>query len=289
LTPNTIKDCCLTGLGIVIPTLNAADTIRETLQSVRGAIALGATSIIVDGGSHDETVSIAKACGVPCIFTPGTMYDAINAGVLTLKTPWLTWINADDILYPDGLAYRLHSPAIADIVYGTVDFIDRAGRFVHCWQSAAPQSLLTLYRAGYSPLLQQGTIFRRTVFDEIGGFDRSLRFVGDADFWWRAAEQGYSFARHPWPPAAAFRLHSKQLSQRYAMEMKVEHSQMALGRPRTGRIRAAVALFRYRIENLRAYALRWLRRPYLDGHRVLPGSYDYPQIASHGSASEGPQ
>lgn len=264
------------GLGIVIPTLNAGATIRATLESVRSAMALGAGAIVVDGGSEDDTVRITQAYGIDLISTPGTMYAAINAGVAALKTPWLTWINADDLLYPDALACRLRDAGTADAVYGTVDFIDVAGRFVHCWQSAKARKLVTLYRAGYSPLLQQGVVFRRRMFDATGGFDGSLRFVGDTDFWWRSLELGHRFLRRPWPPAGAFRLHPNQMSQRHASAMGYERAQIAKGRPSGNRPAAAMALCWYRMENLGSYAIRFLRRPFLDGRRLPSPSYDPP-------------
>jgi glycosyltransferase involved in cell wall biosynthesis len=267
---------CLKELGIVIPTLNAADTLRTTLESVREAISCGARAIVVDGGSRDTTLEVTDSLGIPLITKPGTMYAAINAGVAALGTPWLTWINADDILYSDAIACRLRYAETADVVYGTVDFIDREGRFVHCWQSARARSLRRLFRAGYSPLLQQGTVFHRRVFDRVGGFDESLRFVGDADFWWRALEGGHRFVRHPYPPAAAFRLHENQMSRNHAAAMRAEYARIASGRPKTSRVSALMALSIYRLENLRSYVIRLLRRPLLDGRLFPAGSYDSP-------------
>jgi len=255
----------LAQLGIIVPTLNAASTLRATLESVRDAVDHGASAIIVDGGSQDDTITIGNSYGIPSLAIPGTMYTAINAGVAALETPWLTWINADDIIYVDALIRRLRDAGPADVVYGTVDFIDRAGRFVHCWRSARSQDLLPLYRAGYSPVLQQGVLFRRTVFESIGGFDATLRFVGDADFWWRALEKGFQFARHPWPPAGAFRLHPNQLSQRYASAMHTEHSLLRNNRARISRLDGFARMVRYRLENISAYMIRLLRRPFIDG------------------------
>ncbi len=279
----------LNELGIVIPTLNAAATLHATLDSVKQAMAYGASAIVVDGGSHDETLGIAEAAGISTMTHPGTMYAAINAGITSLATPWLTWINADDILYADALAARLGDANQADVVYGAVDFIDSSGRFVHCWRSARSQDLLTLYRSGYSPLLQQGVVFRHHVWDRIGGFDEAMRFVGDADFWWRAIEDGHRFLRHRGPPAAAFRLHPNQLSQRHVAEMREEHVKMAGGRPRAGCVGAMAALTRYRLENLSSYVIRMFRRPLLDGRFILAGSYDCPRNPSRSVLPRNPQ
>lgn len=262
-------------LAVVVPALNAAATLAATLESLRPAMQVGAEVIVVDGSSTDGTMEIAKERGVRVEHCGGGMYAALNHGFRLLRSDWFTWINADDLLYADRLAGRLQSAGNADVLYGPVDFIDLAGRFVHSWTSASPADLLPLYQAGYSPLLQQGTLFRRRVFETIGGFDETYQFVGDADFWWRALEAGMSFHRCTHPPVAAFRLHGGQLSQRHASPMRAEHDRMVDahgGRRRS--LRSWLALCRFRGRNLPSYLVRCLRRRDLEGSVRLPGSYD---------------
>jgi hypothetical protein len=154
------------------------------------------------------------------------------------------------------------------------------GTFVHSWMSAAPADLLPLYSAGYSPLLQQGTLFRRSVFERLNGFDESYRFVGDADFWWRALEAGHVFRRDAHPPVAAFRLHSGQLTQRFNTPMQAEHERMVSahgGRRRS--LRSWSALCRFRGGNMPSYIVRFLRRRDLEGRIRLARSYDFSREA----------
>jgi len=267
----------LEGLTIVVPTLDAAALIDATLDSVRPAIDRGARIIVVDGGSADDTVGRARRHGCEVITHAGNMYEAINAGCRSVDSQWLTWINADDLLYADGLPERLARHMDADVLYGAVDFIDTSGRFVHCWMSAAPRDLLPLYRAGYSPLLQQGAIFRRTLFEAVGGFDASYRFVGDADFWWRCLERGGRFHRQAAPSVAAFRLHHGQASQRHASAMRGEHLRMVEAhgaRPRPWSALPEVA--RLRFGNAANYLVRFMRRSNLSGRPSLVRSYDVP-------------
>lgn len=265
-------------LGIVIPTLNAASTLEATLTSVSPARDSGADIIVVDGGSSDATTEIAERHNVPVteLRRPG-LYAALNTGFASVRGEWLTWINADDLLYASTLSNRLEQSYDADVMYGPIDYIDRAGRFVHSWTSASPADLLPLYQAGYSPLLQQGTLFRRQVFDSLDGFDESYRFVGDADFWWQALEAGKRFRRCTYPPVAAFRLHGGQLSQRHAGPMRDEHQHMVAahgGQRRT--LRSWLALCRFRGRNLPSYVVRCLRRYDLEGRLRLAKSYDVP-------------
>ncbi len=262
-------------LGIVVPALNAAGTLAATLASLAPIRKAGATVLVVDGGSTDGTPQIAAAKDVPVLPAAGNMYGALNAGFHAIHADWYTWINADDLLYSDRISPEALTASTADVLYGRVDFIDEAGRFLHSWLSAAPHHLLHLYQAGYSPLLQQGTLFRRRVFETLDGFAESYRFVADADFWWRALENGFRFACSTHPPVAAFRLHAGQLSQRHFHEMRKEHDLMVVahgGRKRS--LRSAVAACLWRSRNLSSYAIRALRRHDIDGSLRLPGSYD---------------
>jgi len=264
-------------LAIVIPTLNASAHLAASLAALEPAIRLGASVTIVDGGSTDRTIAIAHEHGVSVIAAEGSMYAALNAGFHATAEPWLTWINADDVLFCDHLERRLAAAERADISYGRVDFIDSQGRFIHSWLSARPKSLRPLYRSGYSPLLQQGTLFRRTVFERLGGFDDHYRFVGDADFWWRAVEAGFHFARSRHPPVAAFRIHPAQLSSAHALEMDHEHACMVAAHGGRWRPSALGPLALWRLENVGAYGMRLLRRAQLDGAVRLAPSYEIPR------------
>lgn len=262
-------------LGIVIPTFNAASTISATLDALRPAVAATAKVVVVDGGSTDDTLSIAAGCDVRLQHSGDGLYGALNTGFRSLETEWMTWINADDLLFCDTVATRLADSGDAQVLYGCVDFIDLQGRFMHSWQSAAPGSLLSLYRGGYSPLLQQGTLFHRSVFDTVGGFDASYSFVGDADFWWRALEAGFLFKRQRGPPVAAFRLHERQLSQRYRTAMRQEHATMVANHGGISQAwRARCLSIGWRVGNVPGYLLRALRRRDIEGRARFARSYE---------------
>lgn len=269
-------------LGIVIPTLNAGTTIGATLDSLRATIQGGTDVIVIDGGSTDDTLAQVDSMGIPHECCPGNMYDAINAGCRRLATPWLTWLNADDVLYGHALCRRIAAAESSDdAVYGLVDFIDAEGRFLHCWRSAAPRDLLQLFQCGYSPLLQQGTAFRRRVFERLGGFRSNYRLVADADFWWRGLEAGFVFREICGPPAAGFRIHGAQLSQVNASAMRSEHEDMVHDHGMTpGPLSGFGPALRFRGRNTMNYFVRLARHRTLSGSWRLAHSYDVPQLRS---------
>ena len=207
-------------LTIVTPTLNSAKTIRGTLDSVRPLVEGGAEHIVVDSGSTDGTVEIAKQFGSEVLYhPPGNMYAAINAGMEKATGEWLTYINSDDLLFADYVIEALEVVSNGvDVIYGDIDFIDDQGRFLFNRRAPKPAYLSWLMRF-YSCVPQQGTIFRRALFERLGGFDAQYKFIADRDLFARALRGGARFQKFNGKSVAAFRLSDQQLSQASQREM----------------------------------------------------------------------
>jgi len=177
------------------------------------------------------------------------------------------------VLYADALAARLENAAGYEVAYGPVDFVDYAGRYLHRWHSARPGHLLSLYRAGMSPLLQQGTLFRRAVFERLQGFDARWRLVADADFWFRALEQGFRFRRTTATSVATFRMHAGQLGRLNASESAAEHAAMTESHGHRRSWRGTLAAAAWRAENWPSYVRRLSRAIFSCGGSDALGSY----------------
>jgi glycosyltransferase involved in cell wall biosynthesis len=261
-------------LGVVIPARNAAATIGSTLAALRDVPGVEIDVVVVDGDSTDETAGIAAAMDARVMRRPPQgIYDAVNHGLRIAAGDWLTYINADDVLYADVLAARLENAAAHDVTYGPVDFVDEVGRQLHRWHSARPDHLLCLYQAGMSPLLQQGALFRRAVFERLQGFDARWRLVADADFWFRALEQGFRFQRTARTSVAAFRMHAGQLGRLHASESAAEHAAMTESHGHRRSWRAALAAVAWRAGNWSSYARRLSRALLSRGGCRSLGSY----------------
>lgn len=257
-------------LSIITPTLNCAPTLVDTLASLRPLIETGAEHLVVDSGSTDGTVELAERSGARVLYHPrGNMYAAINAGVRQSKGTWVTYINGDDVLYSDAVmdGLRRHAES-SDVIYGNVDYIDDRSRFLFSWRTPAPARLAALM-LHYSAVLQQGTLFRREVFDRLGGFDTRYRYSADYDFWARALEAGLRFSQYRYSTMAGFRLASGQLSQSRKVEMAPEgvavRKRLQQCRPRSLLLVGAFwALLYRRATNLDSYWLRAWRGRRLD-------------------------
>jgi len=91
-------------ISVVIPTLNEAARIQESLECLRWADQV----IVVDGGSSDRTVPIAKRCGAEVLIVRGrTIAEQRNAGISRARNHWVLALDADELVTPE-LRASLH-------------------------------------------------------------------------------------------------------------------------------------------------------------------------------------
>lgn len=97
-------------VSVIIPALNAAETIDETLQSLRAQSMCDWEAIVVDDGSTDSTSELActvAQADARLKFVQrhhGGVAAARNHGIRVTAAPWLLFLDADDLITPDHLA-----------------------------------------------------------------------------------------------------------------------------------------------------------------------------------------
>ena len=180
------------------------------------------------------------------------MYTAINAGIKALNNEWCTYINSDDILYEKSLMrayYKLSDEA--DVIYGNIDTIDTEGRYL-CHRRSIPTFVLgRFFSSGVMPFGQPGTLFRRSVWSKLGGFDEKYLYASDFDFFLRAYYAGFRFKCYTTSTVAGFRKHEKQLSRMALDRMREEISEVLKTvscKPNT--LSKAMAKYLFRILNI---------------------------------------
>ena len=91
-------DTPLPDISIIIPTLNEAENLRSTLLSAEKGS--NAEIIVVDGGSTDETVELAKSFGVRVLTTATGRAGQVNVGALAASGDVLLFLHGDTRLPP---------------------------------------------------------------------------------------------------------------------------------------------------------------------------------------------
>jgi rSAM/selenodomain-associated transferase 2 len=163
-------------LSIIIPALNEAACIRQSLWQLQALRAQGHEVILVDGGSGDTTVALARPLVDQLLTAPAGRAVQMNLGAQAARGPVLWFLHADTRV-PEGAARSL------------IEAVQQAG----CWgrfdvQLSGDRLLLRLvatmmnWRSRYTGVAtgDQGIFVSRELFDAVGGF-AELPLMEDID------------------------------------------------------------------------------------------------------------
>jgi glycosyltransferase involved in cell wall biosynthesis len=174
-------------ISVITVAWNAAATIGDTCASVAAQTGVEVEHIIVDGGSGDATAAVVAANARPghrfISEADDGLYDAMNKGLALATGDLIGFLNADDFFCrTDALALVAAAAAPGvDAVSGGVAIVaaDDPARLRRAYPSTpfAPWML----RFAHMPP-HPGFYARRSAFDRVGGFDKTIR-IG-ADFEW---------------------------------------------------------------------------------------------------------
>ncbi len=171
-------------LSIIIPTLNEAATIRaaaDALAHWQSQIEV----IVVDGGSTDDTVAIARACGLNIISAPRGRGPQMNTGAQASHGATLLFLHADT---------RLPHKALTLIEAALSDPTVCGGNFSLRFDGGtrAARLLTRLYpclRLGGMCYGDSALFVRRAVFERLGGY-RDIPLFEDVDLFKRLKRAG---------------------------------------------------------------------------------------------------
>lgn len=169
-------------ISIIIPALNEAENILSCLHSVKNQQGEFEV-IVVDGGSVDGTVEIARP-STRVIRTEKGRAVQMNSGVRHCTGEVLLFLHADSQLPPDGLLLVEHVLADPRVVGGTFRLrFDSQGFFLRLI------TFFTRFKFRYFHYGDQGIFVRRSIFEELKGFEE-IPIMEDVDFLRRLRRTG---------------------------------------------------------------------------------------------------
>jgi len=164
-------------LSVIIPMLNEERSIGATLDAIRIG-APGAEIIVVDGGSTDDSVELARARDAQVLSAERGRARQMNAGAKAAQGSVLVFIHADTKVpttFASDISVALANPEVV------------GGRFdVQLDESSMAFRLLGKLISLRSRIMRSATgdqaIFvRRDIFSAVGGF-REIDLCEDVDF-----------------------------------------------------------------------------------------------------------
>lgn len=152
-------------IAIIIPILNEADNLPRLAADLQKLYPAPQHIIVVDAGSHDDSVQLAHSCGLEVVQSARGRAAQMNAGAAQTQTDWLLFLHADSCLPSDALAQIQQLPATAN--WGRFDVRIDATQPIY----RIIENLINL-RSRWSKIAtgDQAIFMRRCLFEQMSGY-----------------------------------------------------------------------------------------------------------------------
>lgn len=192
-------------VSFVIPVYNVdSDILLKSLKSISNQTHKSFEAIIVDDSTDNICSKVCSAfCGEDMRFKyikPERrlgLVKALNYGVSLAKYDLIARFDSDDICYSNRIELQLDflkNNVDIDILGGNIEVINNLDNrlFMRKYPSSHAQISQSIHID--CPIAHPTVIFKKTIFDKVGGYDENFKFAEDIDFWLRCFNFGAKFS-----------------------------------------------------------------------------------------------
>jgi glycosyltransferase involved in cell wall biosynthesis len=210
-------------ISIVLPVFNGERFVADSIGSCLAQTVADLELIIVDDASTDATPEIVRDLAatdarirVVTHVHNRRLSGALNTGLALAQGDLVSWTSDDNLYRPHALevlADRLTSAAI-DIAYSDFTVIDEA---------EGTQQRLYKEAIGWLPRFNcvgACFLFKRSLFEHIGGYRVAFDGAEDYDFWLRAFSAGAQFSHVP-ADLYIYRSHDRSMTSALGTKVQV--------------------------------------------------------------------
>lgn len=178
-------------ISIVLPTYNQAHFLGQALDSILDQTCLDYQLIIVNDGSRDNTLQLLEQYRARLSFLLVDQENqglprALNNGFKLATGEFFTWTSSDNIMLPEMLqvlSTALQEDSKISVAYSDWFFINASNSKRIAYHTIDYDRSLIL-RMNF---VHCSFLFRREVFEKLGGYHPDLIYSEDWDFWIRAS------------------------------------------------------------------------------------------------------
>lgn len=189
----------MASLSVVVPAYNAGAHLKTAVDSLLAQRLAGLEIVVIDDGSTDGSLHALEALPVRIVRQKNRGEAAArNAGVRESRAPFVTFLDADDIVSPGALEPRLAhlkaNPGDAAAAGLPARLIGEDGAVLaEVFERMAAKLTFpfrltdAFYRVGkFFPVSCSLYMYRRELFERVGPYDETLPVAPDCDFHFRA-------------------------------------------------------------------------------------------------------
>lgn len=199
----TMRPSSLPLLTIVTVCYEDQANVAKTCSSIAAQLNVGEVEhLLVDGGSHDGTqewyTGNPPLANSSLISEPDSgIFDAMNKGFRRAQGQYVGFLNAGDV-FSDSLALSRICSALQsespDWMYSRANVVGSDGQIVRDPVGRIPYSM-TQHAFGFATICHQTVFMRRSLLEELGGFDLRFGTAADYHLLLKAAQRTAPFAR----------------------------------------------------------------------------------------------
>ena len=176
-------------VSICIPTYNRKKYLQETLESVFAQTYKDYEVVVVDDGSTDGTDQMIEQSNYSVRYfqqNKAGVSEARNKLIELAKGQYITFIDSDDLLFPyalEELMNLIENNGSDVVAYSSYIGIDERGKKVRRKSHKLPSGNIAADLFEYIYVHSCGTMCKKTLFEEVGGFDVTLPVCSEYALW----------------------------------------------------------------------------------------------------------
>lgn len=188
------------GIAVIVPMLDEASQLPRLARCLAALHPAPAQILLVDGGSSDDSVAVARSLGLAVLAAPRGRAAQCNAGVAATSAPYVMILHADTWAPDDAMAVvaatladpRVNLAGFTAILSGPdkVRWVTSFHNWIKTWYAPLLFRPHLFVRGGRLLFGDHAMFFRRADFDRVGGFDPRMLVMEEADLCVRMAAHG---------------------------------------------------------------------------------------------------
>lgn len=214
-------------VSIIIPVYNGANYLQNAIDSALNQTYENIEIIVVNDGSNDdgETEKIAFSYGNKIRYfckENGGVSTALNLGISKMKGEYFSWLSHDDMYLPNKIKCQIDALASFEkttLCLCDTQQVDKTGSVIKKAKKAKKYTCgLNQWHDALNIILGYGAcngcalLIPKIVFDDVGGFDETLRYSQDALMWMKIFLNKYDLV-YVNETGVSSRVHNGQLTQ----------------------------------------------------------------------------